>query len=375
MGTHPTAPSRVASSGQILSEHLAAHPNLIGRSVAQKFGAENGNLPFLFKILSVRKALSIQTHPDKQTAEKLHAEHPNIYKDDNHKPEMALALGPFRALCGFAPLPKVALHLNSTPEIKALIPPSILDTFISLSSSSDPTSPQAKAALRDVFSSVMTADEETVKHHLISLVGRYRAGVGGAYEQDIVDLVLRLDEQFPGDVGIFCAFLLNYITLNAGEAIYLGAGEPHAYISGDIIECMANSDNVIRAGLTPKLRDLPNLISGLTYTAAEPGRHSVQPTPFGAPAAQSSSTLYDPPTPEFSVIQVQVSPGAEEKHRPVEGPSLLIVTGGGGTIGWGGENLSVGTGDVVFVGADTEVRFTATREGPNLALSRAFVEA
>ena len=80
MGTHPTAPSRVASSNQNLSEYLAAHPELLGNSVIDRFDAANGNLPFLFKILSIEKALSIQTHPDKEMARKLHADHPDIYK-------------------------------------------------------------------------------------------------------------------------------------------------------------------------------------------------------------------------------------------------------------------------------------------------------
>jgi mannose-6-phosphate isomerase len=80
MGTHPKSPSRVRSSGQVLSEYLASHPELIGEEIIDKFDAGNGNLPFLFKVLSIEKALSIQTHPDKQTAERLHAEHPDIYK-------------------------------------------------------------------------------------------------------------------------------------------------------------------------------------------------------------------------------------------------------------------------------------------------------
>ena len=111
MGTHPKSPSLVLNSGQVLSEHLASHPELIGKSVITKFDAGNGNLPFLFKVLSIEKALSIQTHPDKKTAEILHREHPDIYKgmwlheylstylknstDPNHKPEMALAITPF----------------------------------------------------------------------------------------------------------------------------------------------------------------------------------------------------------------------------------------------------------------------------------------
>ncbi|KAJ7746763.1 mannose-6-phosphate isomerase [Mycena maculata] len=373
MGTHPKSPSHVLESNVILSEHLAAHPELIGKHVAGRFDASNGNLPFLFKVLAIEKALSIQTHPDKQTAEVLFAQQPDIYKDDNHKPEMALALTPFAALCGFLPLPKIATYLRTTRELAALIPPSITTEFLVNASSTTPTGPVEKVALKNLFAALMTADEAAVKTQLDLLVARYKAG-GTQVEgesQDIVELVIRLDSQFPGDIGIFCAFLLNYVHLKPGEAIFLGAGEPHAYISGDIMECMANSDNVIRAGLTPKLRDIPNLVSGLTYEAAEPSKHVVDPAPFRASA---TSTLYDPPIPEFSVVQVVLGAGSTETHPTVAGPSIAIVTDGAGSVKWTGapNGLEIGQGEVFFIGADTEISFSSPS---GLTVYRAFVEA
>ncbi|KAJ7089764.1 RmlC-like cupin domain-containing protein [Mycena belliarum] len=371
MGTHPKSPSHVSESSIVLSAHLAARPELIGKSVAARFDTSTGNLPFLFKVLAIEKALSIQTHPDKQTAELLFAQQPEIYKDPNHKPEMALALTPFAALCGFLPLTKIATCLRATTELAALIPSSITAEFLAIAGSSDPTGPTEKAALKNLFAALMTADEAAVKAQLDLLVARYKAGGAKveAESQDIVALVLRLDSQFPGDIGIFCAFLLNYVHLKPGEAIFLGAGEPHAYISGDIMECMANSDNVIRAGLTPKLRDIPNLVSGLTYTAAEPKKHVVAPAPFRGAA---SSTLYDPPIPEFSVVQVVLAAGATEAHPTVAGPSIAIVTEGAGSTSWTGGMLDIGQGDVFFIGADTEVLFSTTA---GLTIYRAFVEA
>ncbi|KAG5715778.1 Mannose-6-phosphate isomerase [Termitomyces sp. T112] len=379
MGTHVKSPSRVYSTGEVLSEHLAKHPELIGASVSKKFDASNGNLPFLFKVLSIEKALSIQSHPDKATAAKLHAAQPDIYKDPNHKPEMTLALTPFLALCGFRPLSSIASSLKHTPEFAALIPQHIQDAFLSLSTSSTPTGPLEKAALRDLFEAVMTADSGTFKPQLETLVERYKRGAMMHGEiQDLADLVLRCHTQFPGDIGSFCAFLLNYVTLKPGEAIFLGAGEPHAYVSGECIECMANSDNVIRAGLTPKLRDIPNLISTLTYTASPPTKHYVFPSPFTTDNATSSaSTLYDPPIPEFSVVEVKLAPRAEEMHRPVMGPSIMIVTDGEGIVRWGQpekeEKLDVGLGDVFFVGAGTEVTFCAKEK--EFVAYRALVEA
>lgn len=137
---------------------------------------------------------------------------------------------------------------------------------------------------------------------------------------------------------------------------------------------MANSDNVIRAGLTPKLRDVPNLISGLTYSASPASKHVVAPQSFSS--SSSSSTLYDPPIPEFSVVETML-PGkngqSSEKHRKVCGPSLAIVTEGSGFALWGADGkLQLGRGDVFFVGADTAISFESDEK---LTLFRAFVEA
>lgn len=376
MGTHPKSPSRITSTGEVLSEYLAANPQLIGQHVIDKFGTADGSLPFLFKVLSIEKALSIQSHPDKATAEKLHATQPDIYKDPNHKPEMALAITPFRALCGFRPLSEIGAAIRSTPELAALIPVDISQAFLAISASTCSGSPAEKAALKAVFSVVMSAGESQFKLLLDTLVKRYKSGDATKCEdKGVVDLVLRLSDQFPGDIGIFCAFLLNYIQMKPGEAIFLGAGEPHAYLSGECIECMANSDNVIRAGLTPKLRDVPNLVSTLTYTAAPPSVHFVQTKFFGT-SEKGASTLYDPPIPEFSVVQVRLTAGEIEQHRGIDGPSVAIITDGSGVIEYGNrgdmQTLKVSVGDVVFIGASVEVSLGAAGEG--MAMYRAFVE-
>ena len=135
---------------------------------------------------------------------------------------------------------------------------------------------------------------------------------------------------------------------------------------------MATSDNVIRAGLTPKLRDVPNLVAGLTYEAAPASKHVVEPRSFDS---ATHSTLYDPPIPEFSVVRAVVPKGEGETHPPVDGPSIAIVTEGSGTVAWGGgEQMAVGEGNVFFVGAGQEVRLGAGGQGP-LVVHRAFVEA
>lgn len=153
------------------------------------------------------------------------------FLDANHKPEMAIAITPFVAMCGFRPLSQIAVFLNQTPELAAFVPSPLRDKFIA-NSLLPTTSPEQKSSLRDVFSAVMTASEEEVKIRLRKLVGRYSTGGFTADEKDVVELVIELDRQFPNDVGVFCVFLLNVVKLEPGEAIFLGAGEPHAYISG-----------------------------------------------------------------------------------------------------------------------------------------------
>lgn len=145
---------------------------------------------------------------------------------------MALALTDFTALCGFLPLPKITMYLLSTPEFAALIPATIASRFTSLSQSSNPTGAEEKAALKDLFSAVMTADEAVFKKQLEVLVQRYQHGSVTDAERDVCDLVLTLHEQFPADIGVFCAYILNYVKMGPGDAIFLAAGEPHAYISG-----------------------------------------------------------------------------------------------------------------------------------------------
>ena len=135
------------------------------------------------------------------------------------------------------------------------------------------------------------------------------------------------------------------------------------------MECMAASDNVIRAGLTPKLRDIPNLVSSLTYEAADASKHGVKATVF---ESCSYTWLFDPPVQEFSVLQVKLGSGNKEVHRGLKGPSVAIVTGGSCKIGWLGGELEATTGEVFFVAAETEVKIVGKED--RTEVYRAFVE-
>ncbi|KAH7344120.1 phosphomannose isomerase type I [Rhizoctonia solani] len=360
MGTHPTLPSKL-QSGEKLYDHLQAHPELLGDKVGKQYG---GNLPFLFKVLAIEKALSIQAHPNKKLAEKLHKERPDVYKDDNHKPEMAIAITPFSGFCNFRPLPEISTFLSSVPEFASLIPAQAASSL-----SSSPSDP--KAALREVFGALMSAPSDQIQTALDQLIKRYESGGATSAESDVADLAQTLAKQYPGDVGVFCVFLLNVVKLNPGEAMFLQADEPHAYITGDIIECMATSDNVVRAGLTPKLRDVPTLVSMLTYNSGPADAQRMEPKPFKGESSDSDSytTLYDPPIPEFSVLLTDVPAGKKASHRSLDGPSIFIVTSGSGSVS--GQEIK-SEGEVWFAGAGQSLEFTAGSDG--LVLYRAFVE-
>lgn len=144
-------------------------------------------------------------------------------QDDNHKPEMAIALTDFRGLCGFLPIPDIKAYLRNVPELRALVSDQVADRFLSAEG------PEEREQLQNLFSALMQADPNAVNVQLSHLVARYNAE---NERSDVKDLVLSLNEQYPGDVGVFCPFMLNYVRLETGQAIFLGAGEPHAYISG-----------------------------------------------------------------------------------------------------------------------------------------------
>ncbi|CAG7848148.1 Mannose-6-phosphate isomerase; AltName: Full=Phosphohexomutase; AltName: Full=Phosphomannose isomerase; Short=PMI [Serendipita indica DSM 11827] len=391
MGTHPNLPSKTLD-GVPLPKILAESPSLLGSN-------SKGDLPFLFKVLAIRKALSIQSHPDKALAERLHREQPNVYKDSNHKPEMAIALTPFTALCGFLPVDDILNNLRTVPELAALVPPQLVDDLtIAREQATNLKSPPLataeahggggvtiddadrvllKTALKAVFHALMTADPALVKTQLDLLLKRYTHPPPISTEAALVDTIKTVAEQFPGDIGVFCIFFLNLVSLQPGEAIFLGAGEPHAYISGDIVECMATSDNVLRAGLTPKPRDVENLVGSLTYSMGRAQKHMVFPEPWGGAETEGSgggakTRVYDPPIDEFSILHFDLEEDQTEHHRAVHGPSIVIVTKGRGEM-VGSNSIVVEEGCVVFIGAGEEVVWKA-RGRQGLEIYRAFCE-
>ncbi len=376
MGTHPSVPSKNASSGETLRNILGQHPELLGDKIVEKF---EGELPFLFKVLSIKKVLSIQAHPDKKLGAILHASDPKNYPDANHKPEMAIAITAFEGFCGFRPLEEITEFLNNVPELVELVGEQEAENFKSVVSQTESVD-QKKKALQSLFAKVMNTSPEKIADESVKLVERAKsegARFGGsAGGEPIANLILRLNEQFPKDVGLFCGcLLLNYVTLNPGEAVYMQANYPHAYISGDIIECMAASDNVVRSGFTPKFKDVPNLVKMLTYTYDPPSAQKMEPAQFERASGEGLNKLYDPPIAEFSVLETQLDQGEKAQFKGVEGPSIVIVTKGNGTISLtnGDVNLEAKMGYVFYIAPGSEVSYEGTTNG--FTTYRAFCEA
>ena len=226
MGTHPSGPSyAVAPDGEeiLLSELLKQSPEYSGTmSVIAKYGAD---LPFLFKVLSINEPLSIQSHPNKELAKELHAMDPKNYPDENHKPEMAIALTEMELLCSFRPHEQILESIMNHSELSSIVQQERLNNYLNASDESS-----RKSCLKDCFKSIIEADDDTIKEAVQSLVEKFSAQ--SSQTNDLQRLFLRVAQKYPEDVGCLCVFFLNYVKLEPFEAVFLAANEPHSYISG-----------------------------------------------------------------------------------------------------------------------------------------------
>lgn len=308
--------------------------------------------------------------------------------DDNHKPEMTIAVTPFEGLCGFRPLAEITHFLQALEPLRKLVGTQAASEFEQVVKGNEGSDDEAvmqrnKDALRAVFASLMESspeDIEAASKELVALAENSSASFGtlsGDVETNPTDpaelaaIITRLNGQFPNDIGLFVFFFLNFIKLEPGEAMFLKADDIHAYVSGDIIECMASSDNVVRAGFTPKFKDVPTLTSMLTYSYAPIEEQKLEPVDYPyailnatAYSSASSALLYDPPIEEFSVVKTDLNrTGAKATFDPLAGPSILICTRGQGTITVGNKTEEVREGNVFFVGATAECIVVNTGSG------------
>lgn len=418
MGTHPSGPAKVyldagsssistsSDSGKtiLLSDWLKENPTAVGTVPP---GYSPNDLPFMFKVLSINTALSIQAHPDKTLATELHMNFPTVYKDSNHKPEMAIALTDFECMNGFRPLAEIINHLQLVPELGSILGEDVLTQLFNIAhqvtgktggwcdskySSSGMASVEVKTeqeialtehALRLFMSTFLNASSEVINAQILILIQRLEF-LETLPEKDsrcflpfLCKLILRLHSDYPGDRGIFFPLVLNTCRLKPGEAFYISANEPHAYISGDIMECMALSDNVVRVGLTPKFKDKETLERMLTYRCV-PISYCKKQT------LDAFTMLYRPPSEQFSEFEVEcITLAAKQTTVMASIPcaSVIIITSYNSTIGgnindvieYGVTKIPIPlAGTCFFQSANQAVRVT-TDAGSEVVMYRAHI--
>jgi len=336
MGAHPAAPSRVADKA--LSELVADSPEtLLGERVAATFGPR---LPYLLKVLAAAEPLSLQAHPTRNQAKAgfeadeaagipIDARHRN-YRDRNHKPELLCALTPFVALCGFR-------QVDRTLELLDAIAVDELE-FLREELVARPNA----AGLRHVFAALMQADRRRQQSLVAATVTACRR-TDAAFATERTWAV-RLSAKYPGDIGVVSSLLLNLVRLEPGEAIFMPAGNLHAYLRGVGVEIMASSDNVLRGGLTPKHVNVPELIRVLDFTPLDPPRI--------APREEAGELVYHAPAAEFCLGRIELDQG--RFCATPTGPEIVLCTQGTlSALAAGAMPIDLPQGASVFVPAAT----------------------
>ncbi len=343
MGAHKKAPSSLVLDNQSISleEVIAQNPiQVLGEEVSQKF---QKRLPFLFKVLDVKDMLSIQVHPTKREAEKgfkkeneagipLTAKHRN-YRDDNHKPEIMVALTEFWLLHGFRKEEEIEEILDQVPEFKEL------------------KGQWSEGKYFQLYKYIMELPQEEVNRILSPLAERLIP----AYKKDelakdtpdfwaaraIVNSVLPEGDY---DRGIFSVYLFNLVHANPGEGIFQDAGIPHAYLEGVNVELMANSDNVLRGGLTPKHIDVPELLKHVVFEAVEP--HILK-----GESLSPEESVYKSPAPDFELSQIVIHTGKDYQKDDPHSVEIVIVMDGNVNVKSKHNSLSLGKGEIFLVPA------------------------
>jgi mannose-6-phosphate isomerase len=296
IGAHPATPSVLAGSGVSLADAIAGDASAwLGADAVARFGAR---LPYLLKVLAADAPLSLQAHPDAERArERFAAGDPN-YVDAHHKPELLVALTPFEALCGFrdADRSAVAFAALGLGEVAGHLD---------------------RGDLRAAVHLLLTRPGDAVRAAVDAAVD---ARPGARFNADLA-LVRRLAAAYPGDPGVLVALLLNPVSLAPGEAVWMPAGNLHAYLSGTGVEVMAASDNVLRGGLTPKRVDVAELLRVLRFEVlAEPVMKPVQVAP--------GVVTWPVPVDDFALHRVRLADGVDRVMLAPPGPRVVLCTVG-----------------------------------------------
>lgn len=292
------------------------------------------------------KALPLQVHPDRKMAQQLHARDPKKFGDTNHKPEIAVALGPFELFAGWKPLTDLT-RLFANKPLQRFLPPGE-DKF-------------HDGTLKQVARNILEAPENVVEQTIADVIKLPDDAFESKYRY-IPSLLQRVCEQYsPTDNGTLLAVLcMNFFQLNAGDSVYVPADGIHAYLSGDIVECMARSDNVLNTGFCPRAeRDSVEVFcEALSFWPHEPDEAFLGKHP--ADKAKHGKTLeYAPPISEFNMLATHLKAGEKESIQPIDGPTVMVVTGGAGKMHAANKTLDISEGYVYFVGHGVGLDFEA----------------
>lgn len=346
-GAHPSAPSlaievvstiapgRAVDAVPVvpLDEIIARHPrDVLGDAVSARFGPR---LPFLTKLLSAAQPLSLQVHPDAEQARVRHAGEiaadvapgDRNYPDANHKPELLVALAPTKALAGFRD-PRLAAD-----DIEAIGVPGLASVIESLRGAGT-----AAERVGDAFAAALALPGDTLVAATAAMtdLGGVRLGISRS-----------LAEFYPGDPGVIASLLLNAVALDPGCGLFVPAGTVHCYVSGFGVEVMAASDNVLRAGLTSKRIDVPELISLVDFEPAPP--HVVRPEVAWSQAGLTGQR-YATPAPDFELWIVDVHAAAPTRLPGPRGPRTVVCLDGVATVSGARSSCGVSTGEAVLLG-------------------------
>ncbi|MFX0575585.1 mannose-6-phosphate isomerase, class I [Nocardia nepalensis] len=352
-GAHPADPAhvRIENSTRSLLELVAADPERELGAAAPEFG---GRLPFLLKVLAAEEPLSLQAHPSSAQAQagferenraRVPLDSPmRNYRDENHKPELVVALDRFEALAGFRE-PRRTVEL-----LRALDVPGLRHYAELLAAQPD------SAGLRTLFTTWITLPQNVLATLLPQVLDgcvRYLSVKGSREFTAEARTALELAEAYPGDAGVLAALLLNRLTLEPGQGLFLAAGNLHAYLRGLGVEIMANSDNVLRGGLTPKHVDVPELLRVLDFEPID--LPVVLPEPAG-----DGSVRYRTPAPEFALRRFDLTAGTGQVPLTSAGPGIVLCTAGRVRLLQGSSQLLLGRGAAAWISAaDTEIRAQA----------------
>lgn len=329
IGAHPDSPSvaHVPEDGtrSRLDSLISSDPeHFLGAESLSAFGPR---LPFLAKILAAAQPLSLQVHPSleqaregfaRENAAGLDAHAPNRnYKDDNHKPEMIFALTPFEALCGFRPAAetrKIFEHIaRAFPE--GTSSPALVQALID-----DLAAADEGEGLRRAFERLITGGQGVAEATALVVEALLSCASLEPYQAEL-GTVISLNEKYPGDPGVLISLLLNRISLKPGQAVYLPAGNVHAYLHGLGVEVMASSDNVLRGGLTPKYVDVPELLNTIDF-------HPVAVPMLDAEKTVMDQELFRPPFKEFQLQRIELGPDSGPVPLAQSGAAVVIVVAG-----------------------------------------------